>query len=233
MLFMFTPAQARQLAAVADAASKDAYRPVIGAVLFTYEFDKGGRAEVNAIATDSYVLARRRLRLNDLQAVEEEEAPATRHKATGDAPGQVLVPAKEWKVALKEAAKEAKFGEVEFWITPDRKEVKVQVEMGDKLTYRRTLSPIEGQFPDWKKLMPEVWLRDGELALPCLDPTKLVQLASCVSTLPSERGNKPWRIGASAGAGTNGELKPWGFVIPEGVDDPSELTCLVMPVRIP
>ena len=238
MLFMFNPTQARQLAAVADAASKDGFRPAIASVLLTYEFDsKRDYATIKAVATDSYVLAIREIRLNALAAAHEDEVKKP-NQPTSNKPGQVLLEAKDWKATMKAAAAAAKFGEVEVEVKPDRTEVTVSVEINGKLEYRHTLLPrSEHSFPDWEKLIPEHWIEEGELTLPNLDPTKLVQLAGCISTLPSDRKVRPWRLRASAGSDTNGALKPWGFVIPHSevaTDDGGDtsLVCLIMPVRV-
>lgn len=224
MLFIINPTLAYELAAVADAASTDPRRPVLGRIKLEVEPTDTAAVPsgviLRLVATDSYRLAHREAFVHTNDYV----AGANDSKLLDLKDGNVTVVAKEWKKQLKAMATAAKVGNVLIDIEPNA--ITFGTEMGD---VGETTIPLQdiGTFPKYRSLMNEP-LAEIEGKLPALNVTYLASIATIVSAKPADREKVPVLLRAT---GSNGDthLKPWMFL---HNSRHSNLEVLLMPVKV-
>ena len=216
VLFRLSQDQAKAVSWLNEAASSDQARPTIASIQmeWTIEAEDGedGELVVTFVATDSYLLATRALRF-----------PAGTFEAEPDE-GSALVPAKRFTDALKSAVKHGPKA-----VGPKATEMQdTLVEITDAGVnvaavsgeYFEGIRLVEGDFPNWRQLLPE----RGEY-LTALAPHNVWKATRIVTQPVSSKGAKPMRVYIT---------DPRKPVIFETIDtsDVGDLTVLVMPVRL-
>lgn len=226
MLYVINSQLAYELAGIADAASTDSSRPLLGRI----EVSIVGDHTLRAVATDSYMLAKREITL-DTEAREGCVFPDP-----DDADLEPFaVSAKTWKKVLKEAAAAKQpLDAVLVDVTADG--VTVVPQAGDHPeVHIKSGDPADGKFPNWQQLMGER-IEKGHMTTPAFNPTLLRRLEQTLSAKPADRGSFPLRIAATKSAGTsnaNVELRPWSFTSHHTAAwYRSEFEAIIMPMRV-
>lgn len=213
VLFRLSQAQAKAVSWLNEAASSDQARPTLASINMEW-VREDGELVVTFVATDSYLLATRALRF-----------PADTYEAEPDE-GTALVPAKRFTDALKSAVKHGpkavgpKATEMQdtlVEITEDG--ANVASVNGD---YFESIRLIEGDFPNWRQLIPE---RDDK-PVTVLSPHNLWKATRIVSQPVSDKDAKPMRVYITD------PLKPVIFEVIDSTRGTGDLTVLVMPVRL-
>lgn len=211
---MLRPEQARDVAAIAKAASTDAARPILTGVCIEWrqgeanaEHERG--YEFTFTATDSYILSTR--------VVDEYfdlEVP------NGEDTGVFLAPGKEMAKALRDCTVK-KLASLFVKLTIGDGTLTVSTADGAVNT---TLSGIEGTFPNWRQLLPDEPVFEGyEGAWPGLRPDLIKRV------LESGGGDPTRTVRFGFMQRTDGaELKP---IVYQSAGDENWLG-LQMPVRL-
>jgi hypothetical protein len=199
------------LASVAHAASKDSAYPTLQTIQLEWNTEK-----IEAIATDTYVLAYRRISVQ------------------GDSRGSILVNAQDFLAAITNAAHErtAKGRRAKTTrhvnLSLDPKEVVI----GSTDNNMVTLLAVDGSFPSWRGLLdPSVGLyhEDDDTAPRVsgvgLNPAKIAQLIRAAYDL-NDRPQFVFRP-----YGTDAALKPWLVAADDKTIGP--FRGLIMPTRPP
>lgn len=212
VLFRLSQAQAKAVSWLNEAASSDQARPIIASIQMEWVLEDG-ELVVTFVATDSYLLATRALRF-----------AAGTFEAEPDE-GSALVPAKRFTDALKSAVKHGPKS-----VGPKATEMQdTLVEITDAGVnvasvsgeYFEGIRLVEGDFPNWRQLLPE----RGE-HLTALAPHNLWK-ATRIATQPvSSQDAKPMRVYITD------PLKPVIFEVIDETRGCGDLTVLVMPVRL-
>ncbi|KKL93386.1 hypothetical protein LCGC14_1875270 [marine sediment metagenome] len=202
---ILTSDQAKMLAGLQHAASTDKARPVLCGILLEWT-----ATELTAVATDSYMMARRGFQF-DLDGGHPEDE------------GSILVEAKPFAKALGEAAK-----------------VPIGVHMevvGDKLTINlgggsvSVFAAIDATFPKWERFYADDPTRhlDG---LPALAPHLLEKAIKVAKGTPPVKSDIPFRLGWGTGASpsSDGASVPFRFDLHD--QSRGVLSIIVMPVKL-
>ena len=200
---ILTSDQAKMLAGLQHAATSDATRPLpLRGILLEWT-----ATELTAVATDSYMMARRVFTLDQDGAHPEVE-------------GSILVDAKPFAKALGEAAK-----------APN---VFIEV-VGDKLTINlgggsvSVFAAIDATFPKWQHFYSDELLTEGEGKLPAINPKLLERVVKIAKGSPLVKSDIPMRL-AWGETSVKGDLQPFRF---ELVDQSrGVLSIIVMPVKL-
>ncbi len=212
VLFRLSQDQAKAVSWLNEAASSDQARPTLASIQMEWTIEDK-ELVVTFVATDSYLLATRALTF-----------AAGTFEAEPDE-GSALVPAKRFTDALKSAVKHGpkavgpKATELQdtlVQITEDG--VNVASVSGE---YFEGIRLIEGDFPNWRQLLPE----RGE-SLTALSPHNLWKATRIVSMPVSSKDAKPMRVYITD------PLKPVIFEVIDSTRGTGDLTVLVMPVRL-
>ena len=222
MLFVIPKDLAYELAAVADAASADVQRPILGTIKLEAERDReAGYVTLTAVATDSYRLARREAKIRIEDTVDgDADAALFDHEK-----GNLLVPAKEWKRQLKAVADAAKVGNVLVDVTPTS--ITFATEIGGTPEVSVPIQDNLGTFPKYRTLIGPV-CAEIEGKLPAFNAVLLASIATIISARPSDRDKSPVLMRATSPS-ENTELKPWLFL---RNSQWSSLEVLLMPHRV-
>lgn len=220
MLFIMTTTTAHEFAAVSEAASTDYSRPALCLVQLRLE-RKDEEMTLRAIATESHYLANRSVTFTPghYDAGSEDDAWV-------DEPNGILVDAKAWKKALKEAAT-GRFpsGRVLVDITPTLITILQDSPKATEVTLR---PDTNYSYPKWRSLY-STGITEIEGLLPAFDPVRLADLAKMVSTKPADRDDYPMQLAVTKADNTN--LGPWLFTVEHSGTQSSKLEVLLMPMR--
>lgn len=229
MIFTLDPTLCYELAGIADAASTDNTRPILGCVEILATFsDVSDYGTLRVVATDSFMLARREIRI-DTAIREGAVVPGDDDAELGT----VVVSAKAFKKAMKEAAQDKTTlkSTILVDISPDA--ITVAPEFGTGPEVRLVAQDYD--YPKWEKLFGER-IEDGELTLPAFNPSLLRRMEATISAKPADRATFPVRLAATktATSGTVGtEMRPWSFTsFHTEAWYRSEIEVIIMPTRV-
>lgn len=209
VLFRLSPEQAKAISWLNEAASSDQARPIITGLKLEWELDDGALV-VTFVATDSYVLATRALRF-----------PADTFEAEPEK-GEALVPGKRFTDALKSAVKHSpKIGVSEMKDTLVEITEDIITVLSVNGEYFESIKLIEGDYPNWRQLLPERGDYDTALA-----PHNMWRAARIAVQPVNAQGAKPMRVYITD------PHKPVIFEVIDSKGAVGDLTVLVMPVRL-
>ncbi len=201
---ILTQDQAKMLAGLQHATSTDnARNPMLRSMLLEWTPE-----ELTAVATDSYIMARRVFQL-DLDG------------DTPDDEGSILVEAKPFAKAVSEAAKIP----IGIFMEIHDDELRINLGGGSVTVFRA----VEGTFPKWRHFYSEDLITEGDGKLPALTPKHLERVLKVAKGTPVVRTDIPLRLawGKTAEAG---DTQPFRF---EQYDQTrGNLSIIIMPVKI-
>lgn len=209
---ILTAKQAKLLAGLQHAASRDAARPLLRSILLEWDDES-----LTAVATDSYMMARRVIPLN----------------VDGAAPeiaGSILVEAKPFTKALGEAAKTMPLVHIEVTnvdVASATSEVRINLGGGSVQVFRQA----EGAFPKWERFYSDDPAREME-GLPALNRDLLDKAMKVAKGSPPVKSDIPFRLGrgTSSGSTNDGRLIPFRLDLIDAAN--GDLSIIIMPVKI-
>ena len=202
---ILTPEQAKMLAGLQHAASTDNGRnPMLRSILLEWT-----STELTAVATNSYIMARRVFQLDQ----------------DGDTPndeGSILIEAKPFAKAVSETAKASPLGVL---MEIHDGELRIIHGHGSVTVFRA----VEGKFPEWRRFYSEDLLTEGEGKLPALAPKHLERVLKVAKGTPVVKSEIPLRL-AWGETADKGDLQPFRF---EQYDQTrGNLSIIIMPVKV-
>lgn len=200
------------------AASTDKQRPILCATHIEWDADHGDSGKIEATATNSYILANRRIDAHEALIVEDDEKPT----------GSVLVNAKDLYDAVVRIGKRAVAAPVTFVIDQDSVTV-----LGGAENVAETMPTEKGDFPKWRgTLEPGAQHRDPRSAFNAGYLNDLAKAAWAAGTDRRVPGGKQVALKAVPPIRftLHGQLKPGQLEVTDSRIGP--FYGIIMPVRV-